>query len=122
MASLTLVEENDYDKLVLGNTQLDRLCLIDKAVGKIAHGQVLALDISTGKLVNYDPAVEGAKGVFTVYTGQTLADVPTADFIGTTACFGTRVDKSKLVGIELTTDFEGQHKLYLAGILLEEVK
>lgn len=122
MARLDIVGEVNYDKLVLVRTHMDRLNLIDKAVGALEEGQVLAMSATTGKLVKYDSTSADAKGAYTVYTGETLKEASATDFLGTTACFGTRVDKAKVKGIVQETDFEGLHKLYLAGILLEEVK
>ena len=108
------------EKVILSRQNLDRLLLIDKSVGAIQEGQVLALNETTGKLVKYDPTSADAKGAFTVYTGNGLEEASTEDFKDTVASFGTIVDKSKVIGIE-ATDYAGFHKLYLAGIFLEEV-
>lgn len=107
------------EKVVLSRQNKDKLVLIDKSVGAIKEGQVLALNETTGKLVKYDPTSAGAKGIFTIYTGNEVTTV-TEDFQDTIASFGTIVDKSKVIGIE-ETDYAGLHKLYLAGIYLEEV-
>ncbi|MBN1469534.1 MAG: hypothetical protein JXM74_04670 [Fusobacteriaceae bacterium] len=108
------------EKVVLSRQNKDKLVLIDKSVGAIKEGQVLALNETTGKLVKYDPTSAEAKGAFTIYTGNDLTDAYTEDFQDTIASFGTIVDKSKVIGIE-ETDYAGLHKLYLAGIYLEEV-
>lgn len=109
------------EKFVIFREKLDRLVKIDKSVGQIQEGQVLAMNETTGKLVKYDPNVSEASGAFTVYTGCGLSEIPTEDFEDTVASFGTIVDKSKVIGIE-ENDYAGLHKLYLAGIYLEEVK
>ncbi len=108
------------EKVILSRQNQDRLVLIDKSVGVIQEGQVLALNETTGKLVKYDPTSADAKGVFTVYTGNGLKDAPSEDFQDTIASFGTRIDKTKVIGIK-ETDYAGLQKLYLAGIYLEEV-
>lgn len=108
------------EKVILFREKKDTLFLIDKSVGTIKEGQVLALNETTGKLVKYDPASADAKDAFTVYTGNGLEEASTEDFKDTVASFGTIVDSSKVIGIE-ATDYTGLHKLYLAGIFLEEV-
>lgn len=108
------------EKVILSRQNLDRLVLIDKSVGAIQEGQVLALNTVTGKIVKYDKASADSKEIFTVYTGNGLTEASTDDFKDTVASFGTIVDKSKVIGIE-ATDYVGLHKLYLAGIFLEEV-
>lgn len=108
------------EKVVLSRQNLDKVALIDKSVGLIKVGQVLALNETSGKLVKYAAASADAKGAFTIFTGTEPTEVPTEDFKDTVACFGTVVDKAKVIGIE-ETDYAGHHKLYLAGIYLEEV-
>ena len=88
--------------------KLDRLAKIDKSVGQIQEGQVLAMNETTGKLVKYDPNVSEASGAFIVYTGCGLSEIPTEDFEDTVASFGTIVDKSKVIGIE-ENDYAGLH-------------
>lgn len=118
LVSLGSVEDN---KLVLQREHLDRSYVIDKSAGKIEYGQVLAFNSTTGKCVTYDPASADGKEVFTIYTGDTLTEAPTADFEGSVLARNSLVNKEYVKGIDLEKDFEGVQKLYLAGIILEEV-
>lgn len=119
MASLNIIGETE-EKWVLKRTYLDRSMIIDKSVAPIEQKQVLAFDEATGKLVKYDKAGAGTIAYpFTVYTGESKETI-TEDFKGTVLAFGSVVDKSKIVGIE-EADIVGKHRLYLAGIMLEEV-
>ncbi len=63
LINLGSIEDN---KLVLQRQHLDRSYLIDKGVGAIKYGQVLAFDNSNGKCVKYDKASSNASGIFSV--------------------------------------------------------
>lgn len=120
MAKIIDLGKAEDDKLILSRTHLDRVMIIDKTVGAIKVGQVLAMNPTTGKLVKYDKASADAKEVFTIYTGDNFEEEQSADFEATVLATGSIVNKDYVIGLE-ETDFLGKHKLYLAGILLEEV-
>lgn len=120
MAKIIDLGRAEDDKLILSRTHLDRVMIIDKSVGAIQVGQVMAMNPTTGKLVKYNKASADAKEIFTIYTGEKFEAEQPNDFEATVLATGSIVNKEYVIGLD-AGDFLGKHKLYLAGIILEEV-
>lgn len=118
MAGLKIESTHEQDTLCLHEKNLRRIMVLASGQGVIKRGQALMFDETTGKLKKY---IKGDITPFTISTMPNDVDATATDVNIEVATFGALLDKSKVIGIA-TDDYKAIHAMYLAGMILEEVR